>query len=403
MTRWFLCAFLLNFTIVIAACGNNEDAGPSTTEANSAQPKYSAGPFPDGLAERFNTAEVTLEPVQSGLTLSGKVAYGEDRYSRISSALQGRVLKIYVKLGDRTHAGDVLATIESPEIASAYSEFVKEHSDLTYARRAYELAKDLYNIKALPQKDLKQAENDFIKAQAEFRRAGERLLALQVPREELKKPIEQQTITAQYQIRSPITGTVVERMITPGQSVGGDANQVLFVVADLAKVQVVADVYEKDLGLFKVGQSATVTVEAYPGVTFPAVIAAIGDVVDPSTRTIKVRASVNNDGLRLKPEMFARLNVKLTEGLPYPLIPQEAVLEIDGKIYVYVIQNDHPQKREVRIGHASGEKIAVLDGLTPGERIVTKGAVLLKGEDMKSEEAGPTEQSSPSTTLPPRS
>jgi len=352
------------------------------------------------MIERIRTAEVTLEPAQSGLLLSGKVAYGEDRYSRISSALQGRVLKIQVKLGQRIQAGEVLATIESPEIASAYSEFVKEHSDLTYARRAYELAQELYHIKALAQKDLKQSENDFIKAQAEFRRAGERLLALQVPPKELQKPIEQQTITSQYQIRSPIDGTLVERMITPGQSVGGDANQVLFVVADLAKVQVVADVYERDLGLFKIGQSATVTVESYPGVTFPAVIAAIGDVVDPTTRTIKVRAIVNNEDLRLKPEMFARLNVKLTTDLPYPLIPQEAVLEINGKMYVYVMHIDHPQKREVKIGHPSGEKVAVLDGLTPGERIVTKGAVLLKGEDMKSEESGHAE-SSPSSTSPP--
>ena len=400
MTKRVLRTFLFGLSLALAACGDHEETGLSTTEANSAQPKESPAPAPDGTADRIGTAEVTLEAAQSGLTLSGKVAYGEDRYSRISSALQGRVLKIHAKLGDRIHAGEVLATIESPEIASAYSEFIKEHSDLTFARRAYELAKDLYNIKALPQKDLKQAENDLIKAQAEYRRARERLLALQVPQQELEKPLDQQKITSQYQIRSPIEGTLVERIITPGQSVGGDANQVLFVVADLSRVQVVADVYEKDLGLFKVGQSATVTVESYPGATFPAVITTIGDVVDPATRTIKVRASVNNEGLKLKPEMFARLNVKLTDDLPYPLIPQESVLEMDGKMYVYVIHNDRPQKREVKIGHPSGGKIAVLEGLTPGERIVTKGAVLLKGEEMKSEESGQPEQSQPGAPPP---
>ena len=387
--------------LTLSACGNHEEVGVSATEANSAQPKEVKKPA--GLEERIRTAEVSLEPAQSGLTLSGKIAYGEDRYSRISSALQGRVLKVHAKLGDHVRPRDILATIESPEIASAYSEFIKEHSDLSFAKRAFELAKDLYNIKALAQKDLKQAENDFIKAQAEFRRAGKRLLALQVPSEELKKPIEQQTITSQYQIRSPIAGTVVERTITPGQTVGGDPNQVLFVVADLAKVQVVADVYEKDLGLFKVGQSATVTVESYPGVTFPAVVASIGDVVDPATRTIKIRAWVNNQDLRLKPEMFARLNVKVTDDLPYPLIPQEAVLEIDGKMYVYVMQDNRPQKREVKIGHPAEGKVAILEGLQPGERIVTQGAVLLKGEDMKSEESGSAEPSLSHPEIAPRS
>jgi membrane fusion protein, heavy metal efflux system len=389
MTGRILSGLLFCIMLSLAACGNHEDAGVSTTEANSSSPNVLQ--LPEGVEDRIRTAEVTLEPAQSGLTLSGKVAYGEDRYSRISSALQGRVLRVHVKLGDRVKMRDVLATIESPEIASAYSEFVKEHSDLSYAKRAFELARDLYAIKALAQKDLKQAENDFIKAQAEYRRAGERLLALQVPPEELKKPIEQQTITSQYQIRSPIAGTVVERMITPGQSVGGDANQVLFVVAELTQVQVVADVYEKDLGLFKVGQSATVIVEAYPGVIFSAVVSSIGDVVDPISRTIKVRALVNNEDLRLKPEMFARLNVKLEEGLPFPLIPQDSVLEIDGKMYVYVIQDNKPIKREVKTGSLSGEKIAIVEGLALGERIVTHGAVLLKGEDMKSEESGPAE------------
>ena len=99
--------------------------------------------------------------------------------------------------------------------------------------------------------------------------------------------------------------------------------------------------------------------------------------------------------------MFARLNVKLTDDLPYPLIPREAVMEIDGKMYVYVMQQDRPLKREVKIGHPSGEKVAVLEGLTPGERIVTKGAVLLKGEEMKSEESGRSDQSSSNTSPPP--
>ncbi|MEK6525556.1 MAG: efflux RND transporter periplasmic adaptor subunit, partial [Nitrospirota bacterium] len=134
------------------------------------------------------------------LTLGGKVAYGEDRYSKISSPLQGRVVEVRAKLGDRVKAGDVLMVIDSPDITAVYSEFVKEASDLEYATRAYELAKDLYETKALPLKDLKQAENDRIKARAEFRRAKERLLSLKVPAAELDKPLAEQKITSRFEM-----------------------------------------------------------------------------------------------------------------------------------------------------------------------------------------------------------
>src|SRR5207249_3607083 len=117
--------------------------------------------------------------------------------------------------------------------------------------------KDLYETKALAQKDLKQAENDMIKARAEFRRAKERLLSLKVPAAELEKPLAEQRITSRYELKSPLAGTVVERTVTPGQSVGGDPSQVRFTVADLDVLQVVADVYERDLALVQAGQVAT--------------------------------------------------------------------------------------------------------------------------------------------------
>jgi cobalt-zinc-cadmium efflux system membrane fusion protein len=312
------------------------------------------------------------------------VAYGEDRYSKVSSPVQGRVLEVRARLGDRVKAGDVLLVVDSPDIAQAYSEFVKEHSELTYAMRAHELAKDLYESKALPLKDLKQAENDLIKARAEFRRAKERLLSLRVPAAELEKPLADQKITSRFDMRSPLTGTVVERTVTPGQSIGGDTGQVLFTVANLDMLQVVADVYERDLGLVHGGQVATVTVEAYPGVAFPGAIAAIGDVVDPTTRTIKVRAWVNNEDHRLKPEMFARLNIDLGDGTAFIAVPKEAVLEIDGKEYVYVAEaDDRYVKHEVKVGTASSDLVRILEGLKPGDRVVTKGAILLKAKEAK--------------------
>jgi len=152
-----------------------------------------------------------------------------------------------------------------------------------------------------------------------------------------------------------------------------------------------------------VNQKATVTVEAYPDIGFPATISAIGDLVDPTTRTIKLRAVVNNADHKLKPGMFARLNVRLSQETTLPLIPQDAVVEIDGSMFVYVAEgNNRYVKRPVKIGLPSAGQVAVLNGLQPGEQIVVKGAVLLKGQDMNQEEGGSSIKS-PSPSHSPKS
>jgi membrane fusion protein, heavy metal efflux system len=379
-TCWRAC-LMVAVAVLLLGCGKHEEPGASS----AATPSIHADPRqPVETQSRVETAVVSTSQDKPKLTLAGKIAYGEDRYSKISSPVQGRVLEARARLGDRVKAGEILLVVDSPDIAQAYSEFIKEESDLTYAIRAYELAKDLYETKALALKDLKQTENDLVKAKAEFRRAKERLLSLRVPAGELEKPIDKQTITSRFEMRSPLTGTVVERTVTPGQSVGGDPSQVLFTVADLDTLQVVGDIYERDLDLIHPGLTATVTVEAYPEVPFAAAVAAIGDVVDPNTRTIKVRAWVDNASHKLKPEMFARLHIDISEGKEFISVPKESVLEIDGKEFVYIAQpNGTYVKQEVKVGSASDDRLRILRGLKPGDRVVTKGAVLLKGSEAK--------------------
>jgi len=365
----------------LTGCGKADQPSPSDAVIT---PSAKPGTPPPASQPRVETAMVEFSPSHQALVLSGKVAYGEDRYSKISSPLQGRVVEVRAHLGDRVKTGDVLLIVDSPDIAQAYSEYVKEDSDLQYATRAHDLAKDLYENKAMPLKDLKQAENELVKARAEFRRAKERLLSLRVPADELTKPLDKQKITSRFEMKSPLTGIVVERAVTPGQSVGGDPSQVLFTVADLDMLQVLADLYERDLALVREGQFAMVTVEAYPGVEFPATVAAIGDVVDPVTRTIKVRAWVNNDPHKLKPEMFARLHLAVGDATQFIAVPREAVLEADGKQFVYVVEEPNRYvKREVKVSNISTDQVRVLEGLTRGQRIVIKGAVLIKGQEVK--------------------
>jgi len=278
----------------------------------------------------------------------------------------------------------VLVRIDSAEISSAYSDYVKADSDLNFATRNYELAKELYETKALSKKDLVQAENDFLKFRAEYRRARERLLALRVPAAELDKPRSQQTISSRFDLKAPLAGTVVERNVTVGQTVGNDSAQVLYTIADLNILQVVAEVYEKDLRRIKNGEPATVTVEAYPEEIFDANVVYVGDVVDSNTRTIKVRCNVKNPDHKLKPEMFARVSVRLGTELPVLVLPKEAVIELGGHGFVYVQSApDTYVRRSVVIGTVAGDTIQIREGLQPGDRVVVKGALLLKGEQEK--------------------
>ena len=381
MTSGAIPVIALTAVLLLCACSQKQDPEPSPPSASTGPV---AAPTTAPSASQIETAVVDFKPVQPELVLVGKVAYGEDRYSKISSPLLGRVVEVRAKLGDRVEAGATLLVIDSSDITAAYSEIVKEASELEYSTRAQELAKELYATKALALKDLKQAENDLIKARAEFRRAKERLLSLRIPAAELEKPLAQQRITSRFEMKSPLTGTVVERAVTPGQSVGGDVGQVLFTVADLDRLQVVADVYERDLALVKVSQVGRINVEAYPGTDFASVVASIGDVVDPNTRTIKVRAWVDNRDQRLKPEMFARLRLDIGDATPFLTIPKEAVVEIDGKHFVYVVDGaDRYSKHEVTVSNVSSGQVRILEGLTSGQRIVIKGAVLVKGQEVK--------------------
>lgn len=366
--------------LLLSACGQRDQPPKLDVDAHpSAKTGVSAG-----MGSHVETMVVEFNTSRQGLFLSGKIAYGEDKYSRISSPLQGRVVEVRAHLGDQVKAGKVLLIVDSPDIAQAYSEYVKEDADLQYATRAQELAKDLYENKALPLKDLKQAESELIKARAEFRRAKERLLSLKVAPDELNKPLDKQQVTSLFELRSPLSGIVVERSVTPGQSVTGDPDHVLFTIADLDILQVVADVYERDLALVREGQAAVVKVEAYPDVDFPAKVTAIGDVVDPASRTIKVRAHVKNEAHKLKPEMFARLQLNVSDTGQFLTVSREAVLEADGKQFVYVVE-DGPRyvKREVKTANISPDQVRILEGLTQGERIVTKGAVLIKEQQVR--------------------
>lgn len=354
-------ALLLGLAFV--SCTRTDPPAPAPPHVT---PLVAAGHQPE-----ISTMRIDASPSLPALTLSARVTYAEDGFSRISSPLQGPVLDVRVKLGQAVKAGDVLMVIDAADIAKAYAAYVEEISELGLAERNYELTKDLYDAQAMSLKDLEHAENDLNRERAEFKQAKGQLLSLRVPAAELSKPLAQQQITSRFELRSPLTGTVVERNVTPGQIVGPASDAPLFTVANLDRLQVVADVYEHDLSGIRVGALAPMTVEAYPGIEFPATISVIGDVVDPATRTIKIRASVSNADRRLKPEMFARVTIPGQTIRPKIVIPKQAILEHSGKQWV-VLQDEtgRLEERAIKIDSVTDNQVTIREGLTTGERIV---------------------------------
>ena len=337
-------------------------------------------------------ATLKIEPVklQSGAQqrlFPGKIQYDDDRgrSSKISSPVVGKVLDTKVRLGEHVSAGDILLVIESQDIGTAYSDYIKANSDYLTARRALELARDLYEGKGIAKKDLQQAENDEQKARAEFFRAKERLLNLHVSPEYLDRPIDQQKIRSSFSLRSPLTGIVVERNVTPGQIVGNDPSQTLFTVANLTTVLAVADLSDKDLTRISLGDQVEVMADAYPDLKFGGKIIYISDLVDPATRTFKFRCRIENKKGLLKPEMFVRIIV--TTGQPgkgLSVVPASAVVHEGERDVVFIrIQKNRFRRKQVSIEEfvyldPENPQILIHEGLQPGEEVVVQGGILLE-------------------------
>ena len=330
--------------------------------------------------------EIVVEPAQmrtvsEGLTLQGRIQYNPDHFVRLSSPLVGLVKTVSVRLSEQVREGQVVATIESADIGTAYADFAKAESNLELAKHNYRRARDLYEAHSVSKKEFDQAQNDFLKDQAEYRRARQRLVTLKVPASELDTPQAERRISDRFDLKSPIDGEVVEKNMTIGQMVGTDPSQILYVIADLDVLQAVADVYERDLNLIGEGLAVSVEVQAFPNEVFQGTVAYIGDVVDPTTRTTKVRCNLNNLDHKLKPEMFVRIHITnpVAESLALA-VPREAVIMRGDEAFVFVEKTETEyERRTVVTGPTSGDLVKIHEGLKAGERVVVKGALLLKG------------------------
>jgi cobalt-zinc-cadmium efflux system membrane fusion protein len=316
----------------------------------------------------------TLDESDVGGTvaLTGRVTFDEDHTQRVSSPLDGRATQLLVKLGDKVRVGQSLITLSSPQVGQLQADAQKAQQDMMIAQRTVERARKLKVDGAVSEKDMAQAEADLHKATTEAARATSHLASLGVSAAD-------PTVGASVSAR--VAGTVVERNVLVGQEIRADAPAPLLTISNLDTVWVMADVYEQDLALVQPGAKVGVRVPAYPNEVFPGTIEHMGDVVDPTSRTVKLRCSVPNPGQRLKPEMFAKVELTSAAGGKVLAIPSRAVLNDSEHSRVVTVDNDNVfSMRIVEVGPENGGKVRVLSGLKPGEKIVTEGALFVKNE-----------------------
>ncbi len=319
---------------------------------------------------------VATSTVASVATVPGQVIPNEDRTARLGATVRGRVIAVRVRPGDRVSTGRVLVTLQSPEAGMAQSDVDKARAQASYARSARERAERLLALKAIPQQDNDRAIADDELASAELRRAQS--VAEQIG--------ASASATGEIAIRSPLNGVVLARTAVPGAVI--EAGAPLVVVTDPSTLWLSIDAPENLASLFRVGAQLRFTVPAYPADAFLARIDAVGAGLDPSTRTLPIRAVIRNRGDRLKPEMLASVSAQAGGAISAPSVPEDAVQLLDGKSVVFVAHPDstggaHFVPRTVQLGARSGGRIAITQGLAAGDLVVMRGALAIKAQIKK--------------------
>jgi cobalt-zinc-cadmium efflux system membrane fusion protein len=327
---------------------------------------------------KIEVQPVAEEDVDDTILTSGRVALEDVRSAHVFSPVTGRVARITADLAQRVKKGDPLAVIESPDIGNAVSDVHKAEADLIAAEHDYKRRKDLFEQKAGSAADLEVAEDNWRKSKAEVERARQKAFLLRAGNVD--------SVTQTYTLASPIEGEVLLRNINPGIEVqgqyGGGTAQELFTIGELDKVWVLADLYEMDLARVHVGSPAAVTVVTYKDKVFKGQVDWVSGMLDPSTRTAKVRCTFENPDRLLRPEMYATVQISVDQKRALA-IRRPALLRMGeyNVVFVQVGEGNGVVRFErlpvdVDEGEAS-QWLEVRHGLEAGQKIVISGAILL--------------------------
>lgn len=377
--RAWICTLLL-----LALAGCREAPAPAKAEPEPRIDGIVVIPPDSPKLRQIRAEEVRVERVPTDeFTAPAKLEFNPNRISRVVLPAPGRVAEVFVGFGDAVQRGDPLLSLESPEADLAAAEYSRAELALTAARA--ELAKaqadhervlDLFRGDAIAKKEVLAAETALSQAKAAVAQSetsrGQALARLDLLG--LKPGQTRPRIT----VRAPLSGKVTEFNVVAGEY-RNDTSQPVMTIADLSTVWAAADVPETSIRLVQMDERFEVRLNAFPGEVFQSRVMRIADSVDPANRTLKVWAEMDNRSGRFRPEMFGTVRHVEAER-EMPVVPAGAVVQMEGREAVFVEEAPGRFRAvQVRTGKRSGGRVPVIEGLTPGQRVVSDGAMLLRG------------------------
>ncbi len=319
--------------------------------------------------KRLAVETVSTEPLRRPLSVPAVVEADPARTAHVLPPLGGRIVDLAVALGDHVRQGQVLLSIDSPDLAQAYDDNDKARSTLDMARMAFGRQRGVTGIGAGPDKDLEAARDALTQAEAEFKRTQARLKAVGQGAE-----IDQKSRL--LMVRAPVSGSVTELDVSARAYIN-DVTQPVMTVAEVDLVWVTASVPEVDVGKLRIDGDAEIRFAAYPGETFTGTPHSVSAVLEPDTHRLKVRIPFENPADRFKPNMFATVTFMRTE-IPQLVLPTSALLMNNDNTTVFVETAPWTfVRRTVQTEYQFEDRVAVIAGLALGERVVVRGGVLL--------------------------
>jgi len=359
------------------------------TEAATAPGPATAGPIVVAIGKEARArAGIMLSAVGSGTLESLRrmpavVEPNAYRQVTVTPLASGRVTRVMAELGERVSQGQIIAELFSPELAEAEAGYVSARAELDAHDRELARVGKLVDLGSASRQELERVTAEHASRRTAVHSAAARLRLLGVEDDAIEHlGAGHAAPGVTLQVRAPLSGVVTDRPANVGLNV--EASTPLLTIVDLSSVWVVANVYEGDFGRVQLGMPATVTASAYPGLTLPGRVDYIDPRVSPETRTAKARVEVPNPRHELRLGMLADVSLgTATGGTPKLTIPAAAVQTIADRSVVYVANPSNDRElieRTVRLGDASGDRIAVLAGLEPGEHVVVAGSFYVRAE-----------------------
>lgn len=368
----------LTGAVALGGCGGSKPAAPPAGDP-AAPPAAGYFTVPAQQMSHVQLVPVTRTTWATVLHTTGTVDWDNDHTTQAITQVSGPVTRILVDTGTRVKKDDVLLYVSSPDVSTAISAYRKARNRVDLEQRNLDRSKDLLDHKAISQRDFESAQADFNDAATDVQASLQALRIFGVTQKDLAGA-EQQNVAIQPELamRSPIAGTVVQKMVLPGQFIQAGSTAA-FVISDVSTLWVQGHLYEKDLPLIHKGDVVEMRNASFP-VVFHGTVSYIGDMIDPSTRTTPVRiVTPNREGL-LKKDLFVDVTINDKTSRQALVVPTTSVLYDEQNFsFVYVqVANGQFAQRQITIGAQQQDRVEVVDGLKEGDQVVAQGSLFLQ-------------------------